>query len=244
MTKFCVVLYGPLRTWTRTKDSFVEKILDAVYPVVPDIFVHTYDRNDSTNEIYYSQKDVNELMVFPLKDGKSLKPKLIVVEKFDEVMAQNLEESKELFNRGSSRNTPRVYSDVKKIYRAYQDMKKYDKYVNYEYMMFARFDVKYKNWAPGHSHDKFNFHDIKDENTLYNFHTGSPDPADECVFGFPKSLDVFASRYEQIFNVPTEHLEFGAVPTDNPYLLLRYCCNKFFGRDWSWFSLGYAEIQN
>ena len=54
MTKFCVVLYGPLRTWTRTKDSFVEKILDAVYPVVPDIFVHTYDRNDSTNEIYYS----------------------------------------------------------------------------------------------------------------------------------------------------------------------------------------------
>jgi hypothetical protein len=119
----------------------------------------------------------------------------------------------------------------------------------YDYAMYTRFDnyiinhsTTVENVFIEDSERKFDLNEIE-ENTFYNYHSGAPDPTDEMVFGTRKTMNYFVARFNEIFNVPTQHLWIGTVPTNCSHLLLRYCSIKYLGRDWGWKSLGFMRKQ-
>ena len=84
--------------------------------------------------------------------------------------------------------------------------------------------------------------EINNENTIYLHYTGAPDPCDEVAIGLPKGIDIYVSRYKEIFKVQKEHTFIGAVSTCCSHLLLRYCCVKFGIGDWGWTTFRIIKI--
>jgi len=236
--KFAICLYGHVRTWNnKCKDSLIKHILEPIYPVIPDIFVHTYDKNTNRddNTIYYTQKQIKDMLVFTLSNGTVITPKVVVIQSNDEAQTQNRIESEPLFSHGDPGQTPNTYALVKKVYMCYEEMKKYEDENNfqYDYVMYTRFDNLI-------TEGQFSLSQLTDGNTLYSYYSGAPDPTDELIFVIRNSNahTAFISRFQDIFKVPYEHLWIGAVPTNCSHLLLRYTCVKCLPGSWPWNAIG------
>ena len=229
MTKFAICFYGHIRTWEKTKSSFIEKVLDAVYPVIPDIFIHTYDESNVNSNFFYTSEQIYDMMIFTPKNGDKIYPKSIIIQDNRKTQHENYIESQPLFICGDEFGTPKTLSAVKKVHLSYQLMKQYEleNQIKYDVIMCSRFDMELKN--------PLNLDSITNENTLYIYYSGSPDPCDEVVVGLPKAMDVYASRYNELFKVPYEHTWMGACPSNDNHLLLKYVILKcgFIG-DWGW----------
>ena len=227
MSNFAICFSGHIRTWEKCKQSFIENVLDAVYPIIPDIFVHTYDIANVNSDKYYTQEEVETLMSFTNKFGVEIKPKIVKVVNFKEYMNEISQEAENV-EQNSSTCTQRNLATVKKIYLCYQEMKKYGAQngIKYDRIMVTRYDMLYEK--------PIYLEELTNDNTLYLHYTGAPDPCDEIAIGFPRAMDIYIARYEQLFKVRYEHTFMGSCPTDCSHLLLKYCCIKFGIGDWGW----------
>lgn len=236
MTKFAICFYGHIRTWDKTKESFINNILESVYPVIPDIFIHTYDISNVNSTLFYSKEEIAQMMIFTLKNGIVINPKVIVVD--NNTLYANIvtRESESILDTNDPNGTLRTFSMLKKIYLSYQKMKEYEdeNVIKYDIIMITRFDVLYQ--------DPIILSEINNENTIYLHYTGAPDPCDEVAIGLPKGIDIYVSRYKEIFKVQKEHTFIGAVSTCCSHLLLRYCCVKFGIGDWGWTTFRIIKI--
>lgn len=222
-----------LNKWETTKSSFVTNILDPIFPLIPHIFVHTFDNCG------YSAQEINNMMTFELTNSQVISPKQVIIENFASVTSQNNITSTPLleFSYGQPELTRSLFTEVKKINDAYQTIKDYqtNNNITYQYIMMTRFNCLYET--------PLSISLIPREDTIYLYYTREPDPCDKIVIGKPKSIEVYISRYNEIFDCATNLLpQMGVCPPNDNFLLLRYCCIKNFGKDWSWTNIGYAQI--
>jgi hypothetical protein len=200
MTEIAICFYGHIRTWDLCKENFTKNVLESLYPIIPDIFVHTYDKNDIISDIIYTEDEINKMITFRMNSGETIVPKIVIVEDNDQVQEQNKIESRCLWEKGDPDGTTKAYSIVKKIKHSHQLMKDYEimNNIKYKYIMITRFDMTFKEPAflPGF------LSSIKDD-FIYNFYSGAPEPCDEIVIGTSKMIEIFVSRYEQIYKVGT-----------------------------------------
>jgi hypothetical protein len=235
MKKFAICFYGHIRTWNLCKENFTTNVIESLHPILPDIFVHTYDKNNVVSDIIHTEEEINGMFIFDLKSGETIIPKKIIVENNDKAQEKNKIESQEI---GYEIGTSKTYSVIKKIKLSHDLMKEYEikNNINYDYIMMTRPDMIFRNIS--FSPDILNI--INNENCLYNFYSGSPDPSDEVVVGVPKMIEIYVSRYTQFYKIKTEHTFMGAIPTDCVHLLLVYTLSKYFGRSMAWQSIGYV----
>ena len=222
-----------LNQWENSKSSFVSNVLDKIFPTVPDIFVHTFDNCG------FSSTEIDKMMTFQLTNSVEIKPKQIIIENSASVNSNNkvLYEPLLRYSYGDPELTKSLFTEVKKINDAYESIKQYqtDKNIKYQYIMMTRFNCVYET--------PLNLSQIPREDTIYTYYTREPDPCDKIIIGKPKSIEVYISRYNEIFTC-TENLlpQMGVCPTSDNFLLLRYCCIKNFGKDWSWTNIGHASL--
>lgn len=236
-TKVAICLHGHIKTWSQCKASFIEKILESIYPVVPDIFVHTYDRESLTGTKYYTQSEIEALTTFELSSGTTITPKSIVIEQNDVVIPENRQVATQIDNFNDIEGTCLVLTYVKKVYLAYEQLKNYQtaNSLTYDVIMMAQMDMIYVDAG-------LNLNEIVNERILYNYYTYDSDPCDEIVVAKPFAMNIYVDRYNQIFKVTNECLYIGAVPTNCRHLLLRYSCIKAGLGDWPWANFRTARI--
>ena len=222
-----------LNKWENSKSSFVNNILDAIFPIVHDIFIHTFDNCG------FSSNEIDQMMTFTLTNSQIIKPKLIVIENLASVNTQNqiLYDPLLQYSYGDPELTKSLFTEVKKIYDAYESIKQYqtNNNIQYQYIMMTRFNCIYET--------PLNISLLPREDTIYTYYTTEPDPCDKIVIGKPKSIEIYISRYNEIFTCAQNLLpQMGVCPTSDNFLLLRYCCIKNFGADWTWTNIGYASL--
>jgi hypothetical protein len=215
MTKLAIIFCGYIKNWEQSKKSFIDNILNTVYPVIPDIFIHTYDNTYSTTEIYYMTQ-------FTLLSNDIIYPKSVFIEPNDMTECIKDEMSELLHDIdhsiGDETTLYETVKTIKKIYTGYKALEDYEKTNNYNYdiVMFTRFDIEYTS--------PLCLNNINDNNTLYLYNTESPEPCDEVAIGFKNAISTYVSRYETIFNLEPNIM--GSCPVNSSNLLLQYCCIK------------------
>jgi len=237
-TKVAICLHGHIKTWSQCKSSFLEKVLESIYPVVPDIFVHTYDRESLSGTKYYTQSEIEALTTFELSSGTIITPKVITIEQNDVVMPEIRIVAQQIDNFNDVEGTFLNLSYAKKVYLAYEQLKTYQtsNSMTYDIIMMAQMDMIYLD-------NGLNLSEITNDRILYNYYTYDSDPCDEIVVGKPNAINIYVDRYNQIFKVTAECLYIGAVPTNCRHLLLRYTCIKAGLGDWPWANFRTARIQ-
>ena len=90
MKKFAICLNGNIKCWDNCKASFINNILEKVYPVIPDIFIHLYSRKT------YKQDTDPSKYVFELSSGEKIAPKKIII-KNEGVEKRNVKEAEKLY---------------------------------------------------------------------------------------------------------------------------------------------------
>jgi hypothetical protein len=231
---FAICFYGHIRTWEQTKQSFIDNILNSIYPTIPDIFVHTYDDNNNLNSTKtYTENEIQELLQLKLSNNTIINPKKIVIDNFTSYQENIINEANNnnlvYWGYGDNFGVYKTLSEIKKIYLSYMLMKNYEKEnsIKYDKIMITRFDYSFDQ--------PLSLSDIKSSNTIYTWYTGSPDPCDEIVCGYSNAIHIFCSRYNEIFKVKDEViLEMGRCPTNDSHLLLKHCYIKYGIGNWGW----------
>ena len=124
MSNIAICFYGHIRTWEKTKYSFIENVLDSLYPIIPDIFIHTYDLSNLHSDLYYSEEEIKSMMIFKNKFGVEIIPKIIVVANSKDYTEEIAKEAENIY-KNSSQGTQNTLAIVKKIYLCHQEMKNY-----------------------------------------------------------------------------------------------------------------------
>lgn len=237
MAKVAICLHGHIKTWNQCKSSFIEKVLDSIYPVIPDIFVHTYDRESLTGSKIYTQEEIEELTTFELASGTIITPKSIIIEKNDIVIPDIRKVAGEIDNINDVEGTFHTLHHAKKVYFAYEQLKNHQtsNSLTYDIIMMAQMDMMYLEKG-------LNLDEIVDERILYNYYTYDCDPCDEICVGKPFAINIYVDCYNQIFKVTNECIYIGAVPTNCRHLLMRYTCIKAGLGDWPWANFRFARL--
>jgi len=235
LKKFAIGFYGHIRTWEKTKESFITNILDSVNPVIPDIFIHTYDISNVSSDKYYTNSEIQDMLTFKLPNNTEIIPKILEIDNSTEYCSNIQKELETIYHPDP--NTFNTLCTMKKIYLCHENIKKYEleNNIKYDIIMFTRFDMIYNQ--------PLNLDNINNDNTIYLHYTGAPDPCDEIAIGFPRCIDIYVSRYKQLIEnkVRTEHTFMGVCPTGDSHLLLKYCCIKFGIGNWGWTNIGTAS---
>ena len=230
MTKLAVLFCGYIKQWEKSKKSFINNVLNAVYPVIPDIFVHTYNDVYSTSEIY-------SMTQFTLLSGDIIYPKSVFIEN-NEIVEETIKtEGIGLLEGiddsiGDENTLYETLKTIKKIFTGYKALEEYQKCNNckYDIIMFTRFDIEYET--------SLKLDEINDSNKLYLYNTNSSEPCDEIAIGFVDSISTYVSRYETVFNLEPI-TSMGSCPTNCSNLLLKYCCLK---ENIEWINMQKAHI--
>lgn len=244
--KVAICFYGHLRSWDQTKNSFVTNILESMYPVIPDIFIHTFDKVNNDSLTSLSTQDIQNKLNSSFKlptYNVTIQPKKIVVDNTEEFHSQIQQEAMSnnlyAFGYGDIHGVDKTLKEIKKISLSYNLMKDFDtKYnKNYDFIMMTRFDFEF-------TQPICDLTSLTNDNTIYTWYTGNPDPCDEIVIGNRRCMDIFVSRYTEIFtltNVSSVLPEMGWCPTNDSHLLLKHCYIKYGIGNWGWTNFNAAQ---
>lgn len=229
MTRCTILFTGHIRTWEKCKESFLTNIIEPNYPIIPDIFVRTYDIKNSGSDKHFTEQEIKDMMAFTLKSGETVIPKSVVVVKEAEYREEITHEMQPLLNNDPPLGTYNLLCKLKNIYLCYESIKQYEEQNGFKYnvFIFNRFDVLYG----GHVYLK----DIINENTAYLHYSNNPDPDETCVVTLRKGADLYVSLYHELFKSRHEHIySLGAIPSNDVHLLYKYTLIKNGYPDWSW----------
>lgn len=224
MKRVAICLHGDSSNWDLTKESFMKNIIQALDPIIPDVFIHTYV-NDN---IYILKK----------KNSNIFKP---VSKKVDDYQTYydicQYEADTRISDHRDYKGTVEVIMQTKKIKMLYEDVSVYESNNGFKYdiIMFSTFNVQYLK--------PLNIENIKDINNLYLYSfENERDPADKVVIGYRDCIEkTFVSRYDNIYKVNTEYIHI-ACPTNNLRQLLRYSYVKSGYTDWNWINVSNEAI--
>ena len=228
-TRFAILLTGHIRTWDKCRESFIANIIEPNYPIIPDIFVRTYDIKNSGSDKYFTEQEIKDMMVFTLKNGETVVPKSITIIKDAEYREEITREMEPLLGFEPPNGIYNLLSKVKTIHLCYETIKQYEAQNGFKYdiFIFSRFDVLYGG--------NVLLKDITNEDTAYLHYSNNPDPDETCVVALRKQADIYVSLYHELFKSRYEHnYSLGRVPSNDVHLLYKYSLLKHGYPDWSW----------
>ena len=221
MKKFAICLNGNIKCWDNCKASFINNILEKVYPIIPDIFVHLYSKKSSKQDI--------PKFVFELSSGEKIVPKKIITENEGTTKRNVQKETEKIYKYGDKTSIDTSFLELKSMNNSYNLMKEYEteNNLNYDVIMISKLNVKFE--------EEINLEDIKNENTFYMIEVNNSVPNYHSVIGLPKGIEVYASLFNEMFISRNEQIYIGSFSPSDITLLLRHCCvkNKFIGA-WGW----------
>jgi hypothetical protein len=223
MKKIAICLHGDSSSWSPSiEKSFLNNIYYPLEPNKPDIFISNYDHNS------------NQKFIMKDKQMNIFKPVIKISHNYDIFKYQAEEECKnKIPDYKIYPLTVETLMTTKKINLLFKDLIDYEKKNNitYDIIMFATFNVNYKKPI---SIDNT----TTDKNNIYVFSFNNDlQPSDKVVFGYRKPiLNIFISRYDNIFKINNEFIHFKC-PTNNPTQLLRYSYIKAGLIDYKWITL-------
>lgn len=225
--KVAICFTGHLRTFIKCKESFEKKILEPMFPIIPDIFCRVYDRNDINSSKYYKTYEIVDMFNFTLKDGSQIKPKLFTIINNDEyqenrinIARNRLNENGYSLDRYLNRDFINLQGMTMNIYELYNQVVDYQIKLNiiYDLFMFTRPDFLYN--------DPMDITKSYLPYTLNMYYSGSPDPCDEVVIGSKRYIELYVSRYQNMILSIKEHIWIGSA-SPCPHIILRYCLARY-----------------